>query len=265
MNKRELQQKLDAHTDKSGNCWMWTRSRGTYGYGQMWDGHTIRGTHRIAWELANDSEIPEGMVIRHACDNPPCVRPEHLSLGTHKENSLDWVERGSAPAYQRAGIARPYFKGTLSERVDHYTDKSGDCWMWKGGTFGNGYGYLKVKGTSCLAHRVSYELHKGEIPEGMVVRHTCDVPLCINPSHLLLGTQSDNMRDKVLRGRTSTRPVHVYLGESHPSAKLTESDVREIRVKHASGETQTALGHEYGVSSRQIGYIVHRKKWKHVV
>ena len=259
----ELQAKLDSYTDKSGDCWIWTLSLNSKGYGRVRVGDRVVQTHRLSWELANGSQIPEGMIIRHTCDTRDCLRPSHLLLGTHKDNRRDRMLRGPGAPYQRKGEPRVHRIGPISEKFPLYVQnygEEGSCWIWNAQTNRDGYGVVFLQGFMKFSHRVSYELHKGEIPEGLLVRHSCDVRACVNPDHLLLGTHADNVRDRVLRDRT-----YRALGESHPSAKLTESDVREIRVKHASGETQTALGHEYGVSSRQIGYIVHRKKWKHVV
>ena len=75
------------------------------------------------------------------------------------------------------------------------------CWEWQGATVAAGYGCVRVHGKLYLNHRVSYEYHHGPIPEGLIVRHTCDNPPCFNPDHLLVGTHADNARDKVERGR----------------------------------------------------------------
>lgn len=75
------------------------------------------------------------------------------------------------------------------------------CWLWLGALTGRGYGQIKVKGVAVLAHRFSYEMHKGKIPDGVYVCHTCDTPSCVNPSHLWLGTAKDNMVDKAVKRR----------------------------------------------------------------
>lgn len=92
----------------------------------------------------------------------------------------------------------------------------------------------------------------------MIVRHRCDNPPCINPDHLELGTNADNMRDMSTRGRS-------LRGEKNPKAKLTEDDVRTIRRRYAEeGISTTRLGDEYGISSPMVSYIVLRKNWSHV-
>jgi hypothetical protein len=110
------------------------------------------------------------------------------------------------------------------------------------------------------AHRVSWTLHNGAIPNGLHVLHHCDNPQCVNPAHLWLGTNADNMRDMIRKGRGN-----VAGGEDHGSAKLTEKQVIEIRERYAAGNiTQHELGNEYGISKQTIGEIIRREIWKHI-
>ena len=88
-------------------------------------------------------------------------------------------------------------------------DKSGDCWIWTGRARLNyGYGAVRRNGRTIGAHRLAYQLHHGSIPAGMSVRHTCDNTACCNPAHLLLGSQSDNMKDAAVRGRMPRGMAH---------------------------------------------------------
>ncbi len=90
----------------------------------------------------------------------------------------------------------------VQERFEskYIKDLSG-CWLWQAGKDSNGYGKLQISGKSTGAHRISWELTNGPVPEGMLVLHTCDTPNCVNSNHLFIGTNTDNMRDKVSKGR----------------------------------------------------------------
>lgn len=155
----------------------------------------------------------------------------------------------------------------LAARFWEKVDRRGpaECWEWTGARHGHGYGRiglgLATQGTD-VAHRVSWELHHGPIPDGMHVLHHCDNPPCVNPRHLFLGTHADNMRDALVKGRTSL--VH-HKGSKHGRAKLTEAIVRDCRRRVAAGETHTALAREFGVSVGAIQHAVARITWQHVV
>src|SRR5690606_33099234 len=105
----------------------------------------------------------------------------------------------------------------------------------------------------------SWQLHFGEIPDGMVVCHTCDNPSCVNPHHLFLGTPADNNQDRTRKGRT-VAPV----GEEHGLSKLTEKQVLEIRELANEGMTKAAIARQYGVDRGTIYHIVNRITWRHL-
>lgn len=139
------------------------------------------------------------------------------------------------------------------------------CWEWQGDRERDGYGRLHLSGRGptkkiLKAHRASYMLAHGEIPAGMVVRHTCDNPPCVNPAHLVLGTQAQNVEDTVSRGRVGKPPR----GVDQHLARLTEDKVREIRQRAAEGETQDALAAAFGVGQTTISKVVRRETWRHV-
>ena len=131
------------------------------------------------------------------------------------------------------------------------------CWLWGGGLHVDGYGTFHADGRTRGAHRVSYELFKGPIPEGLHVLHLCDVPGCVNPDHLFTGTNRDNVRDMIAKGR-------VRGGVRHPRAKATEDDVRAIRSDRRVGSTWSELSERYGLSIRAIRNLVNRITWRHV-
>lgn len=129
------------------------------------------------------------------------------------------------------------------------------CWLWVGGCVPKGYGTLRRRGKTYRASRFSWELHKGTIPAGLHVLHKCDVPACVNPDHLFLGTNLDNVRDMDRKGR---RPKQNRFGEHAPFVKLTAEQVREIR---ASTDRTVTLAQRYGVNVRTIRRIITFVNW----
>jgi len=136
------------------------------------------------------------------------------------------------------------------------------CWEWIGGTDRFGHGSMGIRRKHYGAHRVSWEIHNGAIKDDLFVLHRCDNPTCVNPRHLFLGTQGDNIRDAVQKGRHK----HAVLpGTLNPSAKLTESQVLEIRARHAAeGISGYRLAKEYGIHEKTAVQIIRGEKWKHL-
>lgn len=149
---------------------------------------------------------------------------------------------------------------SLLEKFNAGIDKGSpdECWLWKGGNTGR-YGRIKTRSVSIAAHRASYQIHFGTIPEGMFVCHHCDNPRCVNPNHLFLGTPLDNMRDKTEKGRG--RYLH---GEENPISRLTSKQVTEVRSRAKNGERQSHLAREFGICQATVSEIVLYKIWRHV-
>jgi DNA-directed RNA polymerase subunit RPC12/RpoP len=133
------------------------------------------------------------------------------------------------------------------------------CWIMHGSVVGDGYVCFTQRSRTYRAHRWSYEHFVGPIADGMVVRHRCDVPCCVNPAHLMLGTQAENIADKMSKGRQAK-------GSRMGAAKLTEDQVRDIRRSLAEYRPGmfTALGKEYGVDRAIIARIKAGTAWGHV-
>ena len=126
----------------------------------------------------------------------------------------------------------------------------------------DGYGHVRHEGRVVRSHRLAYaQAHGLKLSDlnGMIVRHACDNRACVNPAHLVLGTQADNMHDMAARGR-NRQPK----GERNARANLTEQAVVQIRKRLASGESHRAIALDFGVCNSQISRISTRKIWSHV-
>lgn len=130
------------------------------------------------------------------------------------------------------------------------------CWLWTGKTNRNGYGEVRKNDRLIPAHRMSWMLYRGDIPASLYALHRCDVRCCVNPEHLFLGTNDDNMKDMASKGRSTH-------GIKNWCTKLTEDDVRMIRALHGK-ETIISLANRFGVSHSGISRIQNFKLWKHL-
>ena len=134
------------------------------------------------------------------------------------------------------------------------------CWPWTGSRDRQGYGRLRTADNRLgYAHRISFVLTHGSIPKGKEVCHSCDNPPCVNPAHLWAGTHAENLQDAARKGRCRGR-----FGASHPRSHLTEANVRDIRDRHARGESLRSIGRTYGISGPAVHYITTRATWAHV-
>lgn len=149
---------------------------------------------------------------------------------------------------------------------------SNDCWIWQGKTDGFGYGQTKAGGKQIRTHRYSWIIANGDIPKGMQITHNCDVPSCVNPNHLKLGTQQSNMAEKVARNRQAkglnngshTRPERRPKGEKIGNSKLKDIDVKFIRYWLDKGYEGKLIAETFNVTNANISCIRNGKTWGHL-
>lgn len=176
-----------------------------------------------------DGDRPE---FGRRCGNKNCCHPDHLYLLTMNDRFWEKV-------------------AVMGED---------DCWNWTASTDGGGYGIFMVSPNPRImekAHRLSWMMINGSIPDGLYVLHACDNPACVNPNHLFLGTHLDNMKDKVSKGRQTRLP-----GEQNGRNILSEIDVRNIVRLHEQGMSYRKLSKKFGIGNTQIGRIIRKETWR---
>lgn len=155
-------------------------------------------------------------------------------------------------------VLKQHHGKTLAERIEIYTKRTEDCWLWIGYRDPQGYGRLNVGNRPLLAHRLSYEQKYGSIPDGKILCHKCDNPQCVNPDHMFVGTQADNIADMEHKGRA--RKVG-RAGSKHSMAVLSEAQARKIKFGQ---EPASKMADRYGVTTTTIYEIRTGKTWKHL-
>lgn len=226
-------EKVDKSAGPDG-CWLWLAFCNSGGFGAFWHTGNMRPARRVAWQLTHGA-IPKGSQVLHLGNNPSCVNPTHLVLEATYESPGErfWA------------------------KVDKSAGPNG-CWLWTAFCNPSGYGRFSYTGGEEVTHRVAWILTNGAIPEGLLVCHHCDVPRCVNPLHLFLGTNADNTRDAISKDRLAR-------GEAQGNSKLTAADVLAIRVQYArGGVSQAPLGKAFGITQAQVSNIVNHKHWKHL-
>ena len=200
----------------------------------------------------------------------PCKDPVARAAyqkARYQSRRAEFVE--AARAYRLAHhVERP----TLRERFWAGVQKSDGCWTWTRSRFPQGYGQIKTPKGGRGAHRVSWMLHFGDIPDGLYVCHHCDNPRCVRPDHLFLGTARDNSLDMHAKGRAKfstgddhylrKHPEKALRGETNPQARLTADKVRFIRNawKNRSASARQ-LADETGITPAHVHQIVNRRRW----
>ena len=198
------------------------------------------------------------------------------------ESSGGKLEGKASPPKRSGRAKKTAFSEVAQKRFWTKVDKSGECWEWLAGKSPLGYGHFKDAGKTYRAHRYIYESQIGPIADGLCVCHRCDNPGCVRPDHLWLGTSPENTADKMSKNRHKVvsgdmhylrrnpelqwlhrNPEKATRGEKHPSSKLTESQVIEIRSLAQSLSTRT-LAEAFSVCPANIKSILKRKTWAHI-
>lgn len=197
------------------------------------------------------------MKVRRNCDN---CGTEFEYLQSRRKNArfcsrsclskLTKQEQDEKRKLMWLSESREQYLSVLSLKYNKFVIKTEGCWDWSSAKNDAGYGYMRHRNQIIKAHRASYMIHKGEIPEGSFVLHSCDHPSCTNPDHLFVGTNTDNMRDMTQKGRNK------------PRATLTKEQVEDIRKLINLGVPSARIGRDFGVSDVAIHYIKHNKTWK---
>ena len=185
-------------------------------------------------------------------DQTKSPRSGAVNTGSEADGHLEVAKE---PLMPHSTIPKPYSLDVLlHERFMEYVHETDGCWIWTGpqrGTVPWRYGSFQIGKRAISAHRFAYLLFSGELKPGMVVRHTCDSTLCVNPAHLIVGSNQDNTRDMLLRGRQAS--------------VLSEADVRRIRELRDDGVlTYGEIAECFGVGVTTVGEICRRTTWGHV-
>lgn len=189
-------------------------------------------------------KLPMGLC--HSCQRP--IAPEFRSDKKYCNRKCEYRTQAQSMGREPLTDVATRFWSKVEKRKDE------ECWEWRAGRNKHGYGVLSVGGRAGrmeLAHRISFKMHHGHLAPGMLVRHACDNPGCVNPFHLLAGTQDDNMRDMAVRERCG-------------KVKLTAAQIPGIRAAYAAGEGTKSIAERHGVTPGCIGFIVAGKTWRHV-
>lgn len=215
-----------------------------------------RSCHDLGWCAAHYRQIevehkfPTSIracaIQNHMCAFAECNRPT-LAKGWCSSHYQQVVVKGKEPSQ-----IKTYLRDSVDKRFWRRVEKGIDHWIWVGGVNDKGYGLLSVgKNKLKYAHRFSWELANEPIPEGKSVCHTCDIPRCVNPDHLFLGSHQENMKDMAVKGRVGTRKLSVDL-------------VKKIAELRKSGVTRKDIQKITGVKLSTLKDILSGKNWSHV-
>jgi len=180
---------------------------------------------------------------------------------THGDPLVASLPRATVPAVER-------FWPKVSKELGQ--GPWGDCWEWAANRHPQGYGLFWAHPKDVCAHRFSFELANGPIPEGMEICHRCDNPPCVRPSHLFLGTHADNMADCAAKGRAAkgerngrhTKPASTVRGERSGRCKIDDRQLIELRKLSSEGWSTRDLSARFGITTKHVCFIRARPEWR---
>ncbi len=184
------------------------------------------------------------------CCVKDCDR-EHYAKGLCEKHYQRLKNSGSI----NGRFAREPLEKRFWQKVEKASDD--ECWLWTGGVGSSGYGVIIDSGKNRSAHRISYEINVGPIPDGLFIMHKCDNRICVNPNHLRTGTQSENIQDAFDKGRKQAPKLS---GEQNPKSKLTLEKVRFIKENPQLGHK--AIADMFGLSPNAIRGVRIGRTWK---
>ena len=204
--------------------------------------------HNDRWRRNGD---PLKLQKRFGCEIPEC-QIEHYAQGYCLRHYYRYYIKGkNEPSYYEIPIIQRFHARTK-------LNEDNGCIEWNAGK-SSGYGVFRYQNKAYLAHRFSYEINKGLIPDGMFICHKCDNRLCINIDHLFIGTNEDNMKDMASKGRGRSRP-----GETHYLATITDETVLEIRRLVSEGRLNKDIAAELNTTANIVSAIKNGRTWRHV-
>ena len=239
---------LKIKKQRGAGCWIWQGSVQSDGYGTVKSGGKTRLAHHVGWELQR-GELPQPCFLKHGCSEKRCVRASHLTI-RELPTSL---------------------KASSIDKFWARVEKTETCWYWKGWKESNGYGKLRLGKNQgrievVKAHRFAWQLEHGEVPEGSFVCHRCDVPNCVNPEHLWLGTCLENIQDMDMKGRRRTTKGYKISrnmkAEKNPHAQITWEIVHAMRARYAEIGNIAQVSREFKRSRASAYFILKGDQWK---
>jgi hypothetical protein len=279
MENKTLEKRFWSKVKKTSGCWIWTGATNSCGYGDIWATTRLERAHRVSWFFAH-GPIPEGKLVLHKCDNPPCVNPDHLFLGTHRDNTQDMFKKNRANKVRGEGHPLTFFtedqvielrrrygagedikllaKEFNTTRDSIYPAVSGRTWKHLPGAIKRGLPKGAIAPFAKLTDESVIEAHK-RIKNGESINKVAQELGC---SGVALGNAVNGKTWKHLN--LSPLNLKTAKGSRQHRSKLTDDQIRGIRELHAKGVTMKVIANIYSVSQSTVCNIISGKRWSHV-